>query len=338
MQGAAATAAPALINPPGPPPGPTVTLKADFARAWSERSGQYKDEQRAPGARLALQRVEHYEEAQREYSRRNRLPEILQADGVNWIITSSRAIASKRAPARRRGAGRPAGRGSARRSSARSGDSGSDEPGEPEPHPACKRCGAELLTPARFCGFCVLEVDGRQPRACAICGTDISARRSDADTCCNAHKQRLKRSRRIEREKAASAAKIPRVPEKSPLAGVSRDVFECVYGNAANTARRALPERPWRGENGAQPYRAPVKRRQQIDLLFFDGDPELMADCFRMGDAPEAEFEKALAEARRDRDLSRANVIRHLDLLRDRDRVVVHLDYARVRRGHAVAA
>ena len=76
-------------------------------------------------------------------------------------------------------------------------------PTNPENAPHCESCGAELVAPARFCGFCEREANlAPESRACAICGCDITGRRGDAETCGPAHKKALQRQRA-----AASAAK-----------------------------------------------------------------------------------------------------------------------------------
>ena len=101
--------------------------------------------------------------------------------GQRAAHSTSVAIARPRA----RGAGRPRARAHVR-SSSRSGDSGSDEPGESEEDleaPHCESCGAELVAPARLCGFCELEANlPPEHRACAICRCDIAGRRGDAET------------------------------------------------------------------------------------------------------------------------------------------------------------
>lgn len=127
---------------------------------------------------------------------------------------------------RARGSGRPAARST--RSSARSGDSG-DGPGESDQPPACHGCGAELLSPAPFCGLCAIE-RGERRCTCAICGSDISHRHSHAETCGPRCKKALQRRRA--RAAAPDLFGIARVDvPPDPLEGVDPDIFWCVYRN-----------------------------------------------------------------------------------------------------------
>ena len=154
------------------------------------------------GARLelALKILQHIESASgAAVYKRTTIKRVVDGHAVSvhgrrTSHSTSIAVARPRA----RGAGRPRARAHAR-SSSRSGDSGSDEPGEPDEDPDaphCESCGAELVAPARLCGFCELEADlAPESRACAICGCDITGRRGDAETCGPAHKKALQRQR-----------------------------------------------------------------------------------------------------------------------------------------------
>jgi hypothetical protein len=148
--------------------------------------------------------------------------------------------------------GRPTRARALARSSSRSGDSGDDGPGEPPGDLAapccCEQCGNELLLPARLCGLCEEEAGLRpRARACAICGTDISDRRGDAETCGAAHKKTLQRRR---------AQPVRLVPQSldhdgsNPLAGVPSDILACVYQNGTSSPPRHVVPRPWRGDRG----------------------------------------------------------------------------------------
>jgi hypothetical protein len=155
------------------------------------------------------------------------------ADRVDWrqglpeAFPAPHAVASSIRPQRPRRSRARERRDGSRRHSTRGSTSG-DESGEPEPPPACEGCGAELLTPARFCGFCAVE-HGERRCSCAICGRDISHRRSHAETCCDTHKKQLQRQRAKAREPVPTVAPRPVPPD--PLDGVDPHVLWCVYQN-----------------------------------------------------------------------------------------------------------
>jgi hypothetical protein len=146
---------------------------------------------------------------------------------------ASCAVAAVSRP-RARG-GRPTRARALARSSSRGGDSG--DSGEPSPSDLagpcrCEQCGNELLRPARLCGLCEEEAGvRRETRACVVCGTDISDRRADAETCGAAHKKTLQRRRAQLREPVRLAPQQLDHDGSNPLAGVHRFVFECLYGN-----------------------------------------------------------------------------------------------------------
>lgn len=122
-----------------------------------------------------------------------------------------------------------------------------DSSGESEP-PACKGCGAELLTPAEYCGFCAVEHDERRS-SCAICGTNISHRRSHAETCSARCKKALQRRRAKTAEPSIPPLAVARQQEPDPLDGVDPAVFICIRNVDAAPIRRHAPW-PWRGERG----------------------------------------------------------------------------------------
>ena len=184
------------------------------------------------------------------------MTEAMAYKGRDWTVQADRGPAPMLSlPRFRRPQGRESRRsapgrfrGSRRCAASRAGPD--DDPG-PEPAPHCERCGAELLSPSRLCGFCAAEAGlVTRPRACAAdgCPNEVVGR-ADKIACSPRCKKALQRQNRrdaLAREDerdADSRVEELRHPNRRLLAAIEQVEHAIRDGGTwPGTARSISPE------------------------------------------------------------------------------------------------